>query len=78
MVIRFILALHRDSFIWCRLLVWLEHWAIVQWWRYAIVAAAIGMAWLDLRRRRLINEAEVGGLSFEERAPSEFELLNLA
>lgn len=77
MVIRFVLALIGILFL-VPSLVWVEQWAIVQWWRYSIVAAAIGMAWLDLRRRRLINEAEVGGLSFEERAPSEFELLNLA
>ncbi len=77
LVIRFILAL-LGILLLAPFLVWLEHWAIVQWWRYAIVAAGILLAWADLSRRRRMNEAERFGLSFEERAPSEFELLKLA
>jgi hypothetical protein len=77
LVIRFILAL-LGILLLVPFLVWLEHWAIVQWWRYAIVAAGVFLAWADLSRRRRMNEAERFGLSFEERAPSEFELLKLA
>ncbi len=77
MVIRFILALIGIVVI-VPFLARLEEWAVVQLWRYAIVAAAIALAWLDLRRRRRANEGEARELSFEERAPSEFELLKLA
>jgi hypothetical protein len=77
MVIRFILALAGLVFL-VPFLVWLEHWAIAQWWRYTIVAAAMVIAWLDLRRRRKANEIEQNRISFEERAPSEFESLKLA
>jgi hypothetical protein len=59
-------------------LAWLEKWATREWWHYAIVAAGITAAWLELRRRRRANERDASGLSFAERAPSEFELLKLA
>ena len=77
MVIRFIFAL-LGILVLVPFLVRLDHWAVQQWWRYAVVASAIALAWLDLRRRRRANESEMRELSFEERAPSEFELLKLA
>ena len=77
MVIRFVLALAGILFL-VPFLTGIEQWAIVEWWRYCIVGAAISVAWLELRRRRQANEKENAGLSFEERAPSEFELLKLA
>ena len=43
-----------------------------------LVAALSGAAWLEVRRRGKANERDEEGLSFEERAPSEFELLKLA
>ena len=77
MVMRFVLAL-LGLVILAPFLSGIERWATSQWWRYTIVWAFIWGAWLDLRRRRRTNESEDTGLSFEERAPSEFELLKLA
>ena len=77
MVVRFILALVGMLFL-IPLLLWLERWAIVAWWRYAILAAAMFLVWLDLQRRRRMNERDLHQLSFEQRAPSDFELLKLA
>jgi hypothetical protein len=77
MVMRFVLALVGFLLL-APFLSWIERWAAAHWWRYAIVSALILAAWLDLRRRRRMNEAEETGLSFEEGAPSEFELLKLA
>lgn len=77
MVIRFILALVGLLFL-IPLLVSIERWAVLEWWRYSIVIAASTGAWLELRRRRRIQENEQNELSFEERANSEFELLKLA
>ena len=77
MVIRFILALVGLLFL-IPLLVSIERWAVLEWWRYSIVMVAAAGAWLELRRRRRINENEQNELSFEERANSEFELLKLA
>ncbi len=77
LVIRFILELFGILFL-VPALVWIEHWALSAWWRYAIVAVAILAAWLDLRRRRRASETNSGELAFEERAPSDFELLKLA
>jgi hypothetical protein len=57
---------------------WAERWAMGEWWRYMLVAALSGAAWLEVRRRGKANERDEEGLSFEERAPSEFELLKLA
>jgi hypothetical protein len=76
-VMRFVVALLGFLML-APFLAWLEKWATRDWWHYAIVAAGIATGWLDLRRRRSINEREWTGLSFEERAPSEFELLKLA
>jgi hypothetical protein len=77
MVMRFVLALLSFLML-APFLAWLEKWAAAQWWHYAIMTAGIAAAWLDLRRRRRANERDGLGLSFEERAPSEFELLKLA
>jgi len=77
MVMRFVLALLGFLML-APFLAWLEKWATRDWWHYAIVAAGIAAGWLDLRRRRRANERDSTGLSFEERAPSEFELLKLA
>ena len=77
LVIRFILAIVALLFL-IPFLAGLERWAISQWWRYSVVVCAIVIAWLDLRRRRRTNASEPSALSFEERAPSEFELLKLA
>lgn len=77
MVMRLVVALL------CLLLVtpfltWVERWALVDWRRYSAVGVLAAGAWLELRRRRKANEQEDLGLSFEERAPSEFDLLKLA
>jgi hypothetical protein len=77
MVMRFVLALLGFLML-APFLAWLEKWATRDWWHYAIVAMGIAAAWLDLRRRRRANERDSTGLSFEARAPSEFELLKLA
>jgi hypothetical protein len=77
MVMRFVLALLVFLML-APFLAWLEKWATREWWHYAIVAAGITAAWLELRRRRRANERDASGLSFAERAPSEFELLKLA
>jgi hypothetical protein len=77
MVMRFVLALLGFLML-APFLGWLEKWATRDWWHYAIVATGIAAGWLDLRRRRRANERDSTGLSFEERAPSEFELLKLA
>lgn len=76
-VIRFVVALIGLLFL-LPFLSWLEHWATIAWWRYLIVASGTAFSWLELRRRRSANAAELPALSFEERAPSEFELLKLA
>ncbi len=76
-VMQFVLAL-LGFLILAPFLAWLEQWATREWWHYAIVAAGLAAGWLDLRRRRRAHEGDATGLSFEERAPSEFELLKLA
>ena len=77
LVIRFVLALLVILLV-VPFLVWLEHWAVLEWWRYAIVGAGVLLTWSDLVRRRRMNEAERFDLAFEQRAPSELELLKLA
>jgi hypothetical protein len=77
MVMRFVLALLGFLML-APFLAWLEKWATAQWWHYAIVSAGIAAGWLDLRRRRTANERDLEILSFEEIAPSEFQLLKLA
>lgn len=77
MIMRLVLAL-LGLLLLAPFLAWVEHWASVQWWRYAMVAGAASGAWLALRRQRLENERDQTALSFEDRAPSEFELLKLA
>lgn len=77
MVVRFILALSSILFV-VPFLVWLEQWTAAASWRLAIVAPACAIVWLDLRRRRVADEGEAEALSFDERAPSDFELLKLA
>jgi hypothetical protein len=77
MVMRFVLALLGFLML-APFLAWLEKWATREWWHYAMVAAGIAFGWLDLRRRRRANERDSTGLSFEARAPGEFELLKLA
>jgi hypothetical protein len=77
LVVRFILALSGILFL-VPTLVWVEHWALSAWWRYAILTVAISIAWADLRRRRRASEADRPALCFEQRAPSHFELLKLA
>jgi len=76
MVMRFVLALVGFLML-APFLAWLETWATARWWHYAILAAGITAGWFDLRRRRRANERDSTGLSFEERAPSEFQLLKL-
>ncbi len=70
MVVRFIWAVVGMLFL-VPLLVWLEQWAIVAWWRYAILSGAVLVAWLELRRRQRANEGEQQGLRFEQRAASD-------
>ncbi len=77
MVMRFVVALLGFLML-APFLAWVEKWATAQWWHYAMVPASIAAGWLDLRRRRRINERDATRLSFEERAPSEFELLHLS
>ncbi len=76
MVMRFVFALIGLLFL-VPLLVWLESWAAKSWWRLAITGFVMAIAWWDLRRRKTANENEQLCVSFEERAPSEFELLKL-
>ena len=77
LVIRFIVALMSILFV-VPCVLWIESWATREWWHYAVVAVLICGAWLDLRRRRKGSEEQPADLSFEERAPSDFELLKLA
>jgi hypothetical protein len=77
LVVRFVLALVGILFL-VPCLVWIEHSAIGHWGRYAFVMAVAAAVWFELRRRRLANETHRQELSFEQRAPSEFELIKLA
>lgn len=77
MVVRFIWAIVGMLFL-VPTLLWLERWALVSAWRYSVLTGAILLGWLELRRRQRANEREPLDLRFEQRAPSEFELLKLA
>jgi hypothetical protein len=72
MVMRFVVAL-LGLVLLAPFLGWVERWATAQGWRYGIVGAALAASWFELRRRR----QQETGLGFEDRAPSEFELLKL-
>jgi len=54
-----------------------ERWASADWRRLALVAALLGIAFFDLRRRRRERLAEEDALTFEERPASAYELLKL-
>jgi hypothetical protein len=77
MIMRFVLALLGFVTL-APFLAWVERWAAAQWWHYGVTAAGIAAGWLELRRRRRANERDAIGLSFQDPAPSEFELLKLA
>jgi len=77
MVIRLVVALIGLLFV-APFLSWLERWAVVQWWRYATLGAALVSCWMHLRNRRKANEMDETALNFEERSPSELQLLKLA